>query len=77
YTQADCLIHDKTNEVLAALLVAMDANPSMPKLYGVIYAIKDVTYNNQVTAQVAEVKAKKGDGDFNKLLNSGETWEIK
>lgn len=77
YTEADCLIHDKTNEVLAALLVAMDANPSMPKLYGVIYAIKDVTYNNQVTAQVAEVKAKKGDGDFHKLLNSGETWEIK
>ena len=77
YTEADCLVHDKTNEVLASLLVAMDANPSMPKLYGVIYAVEDVIYNDQVTAQVAEVKANIGEGDFNKLLNSGETWEVK
>ena len=77
YTEKDCLIHDKTNEMLASLLVAMDANASMPKLYGVIYAVADVIYNDQVTAQVAEVKAKKGEGDFNKLLNSGDTWEIK
>ena len=77
FTEADCLVHDKTNEVLASLLVGMDANPNMPKLYGVIFSVKDVIYNEQVAAQVAEVKAKKGDGDFNKLLNSGETWEIK
>jgi 2-oxoglutarate ferredoxin oxidoreductase subunit beta len=77
YTEDDCLIHDKTNEVLASLLVAMDANANMPKLYGVIYAVKDVVYNEQVAEQLAEVKAKKGEGDFNKLLHSGETWEIK
>ena len=77
YSEADCLLHDKTNEMLASLLVAMDANPSMPKLYGVIYAVKDVTYNDQVATQIAEIKAIKGEGDFNKLLNSGETWEIK
>jgi 2-oxoglutarate ferredoxin oxidoreductase subunit beta len=77
FTEADCLVHDKTNEVLASLLVGMDANPNMPKLYGVIFAVKDVIYNEQVAAQVADVKAKKGNGDFNKLLNSGETWEIK
>ena len=77
YSEADCLLHDKTNEMLASLLVAMDANPSMPKLYGVIYAVKDVTYNDQVATQIAEIKAIQGEGDFNKLLNSGETWEIK
>ena len=77
YSEVDCLVHDKTNEMLASLLVAMDANPGMPKLYGVIYAVKDVTYNDQVATQIAEIKAIKGEGDFNKLLNSGETWEIK
>lgn len=76
YSEADCLVHDKTNEMLAALLVAMDTNPSMPKLYGVIYAVKDVTYNDQVTTQIDEIKAVKGEGDFHKLLNSGDTWEI-
>jgi len=77
YTEADCIVHDESNEVLASLLVAMDANPEMPKLYGVIFAVKDVIYNEQVSAQLADVKAKKGDGDFNKLLYSGDTWEIK
>ncbi len=77
YTKSDCLVHDKTNEVLASLLVAMDLNPQMPKLYGVIYSVKDVIYSDQVNEQITEVKAKKGDGDFNKLLYSGETWEIK
>ena len=77
YSEADCLIHDKTNEMLASLLVAMDANASMPKLYGVIFAVEDVIYNDQVTAQITEVKAEKGEGDFHKLLNSGDTWEIK
>lgn len=77
YTDTDCLVHDKTNEMLASLLVAMDMNPQMPKLYGVIYEVQDVIYNEQVTAQITEVKAKKGDGDFNKLLHSGDTWEIK
>jgi 2-oxoglutarate ferredoxin oxidoreductase subunit beta len=76
YTEADCIVHDKSNEVLASLLVAMDANPEMPKLYGVIFAVKDVIYNEQVSAQLADVKARKGDGDFNKLLYSGDTWEI-
>lgn len=75
-TEADCLVHDKTNEMLASLLVAMDTDPLMPKLYGVIYAVDDVVYNEQVANQVAEVKAKKGVGDFHKLLYSGETWDV-
>ncbi|NOR55451.1 MAG: 2-oxoacid:ferredoxin oxidoreductase subunit beta [Sulfurovum sp.] len=76
YTEADCLVHDKTNEILASLLVSIDMNPEMPKLYGVIYEVKDVIYNRQVTDQITEVKAKKGEGDFNTLLHSGDTWEV-
>ena len=63
--------------MLASLLVSMDADPEMPKLFGVLYEVKDVIYNDQVTEQIAHVKAKKGEGDFNKLLYSGDTWEIK
>lgn len=76
YQENDCLIHDKRNEVLASLLVTMDSNPQMPKLYGVIYEVHDVIYNEQVAAQIAEVESKKGEGDFSKLLHSGDTWEI-
>ncbi len=76
FSETDCLVHDKTNTMLASLLVAMDDDPAMPKLYGVLFETKDVIYSDQVAAQVADVKAKKGDGDFHKLLQSGETWEI-
>ncbi len=77
FSEADCLVHDKGNEMLAALLVAMDVDPKMPKLFGLLFEVEDVIYNDQVTAQVMEVKAKKGNGDFSKLLHSGDTWEIR
>ncbi len=76
YSKKDCLIHDKSNEMLASLLVAMDTNPAMPKLYGVIYEVTDVVYNDQVTEQVDKVIKEQGKGDFKKLLHSGETWHI-
>ena len=77
YSAADCLVHDKHNPMLASLLVAMDEHPEMPKLYGILFETSDVIYNEQVTAQVAEVKAKKGAADFHRLLESGDTWEIR
>ncbi len=76
YSAEDCLVHDKHDPMLASLLVTMDEHEELPKLYGVLYAVEDVTYNEQVTAQVEQVKAKKGDGDFNALLFSGDTWKI-
>lgn len=76
YSTKDCLVHDKHNEMLASLLVAMDTDPNMPKLYGVIYEVADVIYSDQVTQQVQSVIDKQGKGDFKKLLHSGETWHI-
>lgn len=76
YSEKDCLVHDKSNQVLASLLVGMDADPEMPKLYGVLYAVKDVTYNAQVAEQIHDIIAKQGEGDFDSLLHSGETWEM-
>lgn len=76
YSEEDCLVHDKHDPMLASLLVTMDEHEELPKLYGVLYAVEDMTYNDQVTAQVEAVKASKGNGDFNKLLFSGDTWEI-
>jgi len=76
YSEADCLVHDRYNPMLASLLVTMDEHPEMPKLYGVLYSIEDITYNEQVCQQIAAVKAKKGAGDLNKLLFGGDTWQV-
>lgn len=49
--------------------------PELPVAIGILYRIQDVHYDEQVCAQVEEVKAKKGPGDMTALLHSGETWE--
>lgn len=77
YKESDCIIHDKHDITLASLLVNLDTNPSMPKLYGVIYANKDLTYEDQLDEQISQVTTKKGSGRFYDLLNSGDTWEVK
>ena len=74
-TEADLLIHDQTDERLAFMLAGM-RGPEHPVAVGILYKVDDVHYDQQICAQVEEVKAKKGAGDMNKLLHSGDTWEI-
>ena len=76
YTVDDCMIHDKNNTTLASLLVNLDNDESMPKLYGIIYIKDDVIYDEQITKQIQKVKEKKGNGSFYNLLHSGDTWEV-
>ncbi|TNE99693.1 MAG: 2-oxoacid:ferredoxin oxidoreductase subunit beta [Deltaproteobacteria bacterium] len=74
-TEADLLVHDQTDERLAFMLAGMKG-PELPVAVGILYKVDDVHYDEQICAQVEEVKAKKGAGDMNKLLHSGDTWEI-
>ncbi len=74
-TEADLLVHDQTDERLAFMLAGMKG-PEFPVAVGVLYKVDDVHYDEQICAQVEEVKAKKGAGDMTKLLHSGDTWEI-
>lgn len=76
YNESDCIVHDKYNPILASLLVNLDTNLNMPKLYGVIYNHVDPTYEDQVSDQINEVTTKKGNGKFYDLLHSGDTWEV-
>jgi hypothetical protein len=43
---------------------------------GVFVSLIRPSYEDQMTQQIARAKAKKGDGDLQKLLNGDETWEI-
>jgi 2-oxoglutarate ferredoxin oxidoreductase subunit beta len=77
YSESDALVHDKTCRNLTGLLLNLDEDPAMPKLYGVVYQQENVeTYDAQVNAQLEDVKAKKGQGDMTALLNSGDTWSV-
>jgi 2-oxoglutarate ferredoxin oxidoreductase subunit beta len=73
-TEADILVHDEKNKVLAALLVSLRP-PAFPEILGVIYCDPAPAYEQQVKAQDDAARAK-GPGDIDKLLRAGKTWNV-
>jgi len=75
-TEADILVHDETNLILAQMLAAMD-RPDFPVAIGVLYNNPaDSTYDAAVTAQNADAKATAKIHSINDLLHSGSTWTV-
>ncbi len=74
-TEDDVLLHDETNRPLAMLLASMKP-PAFPVALGVLYCDPAPTYDTAVHEQVDVIKGDKGNGDFDKLLRQGHTWEV-
>ena len=74
-TEDDVLLHDETNRPLAMLLASMKP-PAFPVALGVLYCDPAPTYDAAVHDQVDAIKGDKGNGDFDKLLRQGHTWEV-
>ncbi|MCZ6510198.1 MAG: 2-oxoacid:ferredoxin oxidoreductase subunit beta [Alphaproteobacteria bacterium] len=74
-TEGDILLHDETNRPLAMLLASMQP-PAFPVALGVLYCDPAPTYDGAVHDQVNAIKVEKGEGDFDKLLRQGHTWEV-
>jgi 2-oxoglutarate ferredoxin oxidoreductase subunit beta len=74
----DLLVHDEFDEtpVRAFIYSHMTDDPNLPTPIGVFRQIIKPTYDEGVTAQINDITAKKGEGDLEKLLFSGNTWEI-
>jgi 2-oxoglutarate ferredoxin oxidoreductase subunit beta len=70
------LVHDEHLEssILANILATMDY-PAFPVPTGVFRQVEAPTYEDLVAAQVESAR-RKGEGDFEALLNQGETWEV-
>jgi len=71
----EVLVHDETNPTLAYLLTKMPF-PLFPVALGVLYAVIRPTYDGTLRQQHAAARAKSGDGNLQKLLLGGSTWEI-
>jgi 2-oxoglutarate/2-oxoacid ferredoxin oxidoreductase subunit beta len=76
-TEADVLVHDE-HEASGALafLLSRLGPPNFPTALGVVRSVDRPSYDAMVTAQEQAAVAKKGEGDIEKLLKSGETWTI-
>ena len=76
FSVSDLLVHNEEDSTLAFILANMIHNPALPRPMGVFLALSHPTYEDQMEAQIARARSKKGEGDLQKLLNGDETWEI-
>ena len=58
-------------------LAEMTYNDTLPTPVGIFKIEKLPTYDELLTNQLKNVKEKLGEGDLNRLLFSGNTWEVK
>ena len=73
-TEQDLLVHDEKNRTLALLLTGLKP-PAFPEVLGVIYCDPAPSYETEVKAQDDAARAK-GPGDLDKLMRTGNTWQV-
>lgn len=74
-TEADILVHDEKNKVMAQMLADLHA-PEFPEPVGVIYCDPIEDYDHEVYDQRIAVREKRGPADLQALLHSGQTWTV-
>jgi len=73
----DLLMHDeKADEPSLAFLLSRMRYPDFPEPLGVFRDVTHEGYTNIVRKQIDDARAKKGEGDLQKLLTGGETWTV-
>ena len=78
-TRDDLLVHDahEANPGLHMTLVNMSPAEGLPIALGVIRAVKDKTYDDNVRDQVADIQKTATIKCMDDLLHSGAIWEVK
>lgn len=74
--EEEILVHDKTNPVLASLLIEKSHPPDFPMVLGVIYQKEEKTYNQSMYDEIERNTAKQGPQKVADLLMSGQTWTV-
>ncbi len=74
----DIVVHNENDEsiLLATMLAHMTEDPLMPTPIGVFRQISKPTYDEGVENQIKNVRQLKGEGDLEKVLFNGNTWEV-
>jgi len=79
-SEQDLLVHDDKHPrtAYAFMLAHMEMRPGFPTPIGILRCSEDVpTYENLINDQIRQVQAKRGKGNLDKLLQAGDTWEVR
>ncbi len=74
----DVLVHDEFDEspLRAIFLAHLTDYDGFPTPVGVFRQIKKETYDSGIEEQISGVVKMKGEGDLDKILFNGNTWEV-
>lgn len=77
-TEKDILVHDAhcIDNTLQLKLALMEG-PDFPVALGVIRDVESTTYNDAVHMQIEEIARKKKYHNFEEMLMTNDTWEVK
>jgi 2-oxoglutarate/2-oxoacid ferredoxin oxidoreductase subunit beta len=76
-TEDDLLFHDeKAPEPTLAYLLSRMRHPEFPEPIGVFRCQEAATYEALMNQQIDKARQSRGDGDLEKLFNSGDTWVV-
>ena len=75
--EKDLLVHDEKAPVAYAFMLSKMDPPEFPMPLGILRRVSEPTFEGTVRDQIAEVTQKKGSGDLQKLLYSGDVWEVR
>jgi 2-oxoglutarate ferredoxin oxidoreductase subunit beta len=72
----DVLVHNEKSRELAFILSELTEYPNYPTPIGIFLDISRPTYEDEMKRQIEKAVEKRGKGELDKLLFSGNTWEI-
>ncbi|MFO1022471.1 MAG: 2-oxoacid:ferredoxin oxidoreductase subunit beta [Planctomycetales bacterium] len=76
-SEDDLLFHDeKAHDPTLAYLLSRMTHPEFPEPIGVFRAVDRPKYDELLNRQITDAKAARGEGDLDKLLNTGDTWIV-
>lgn len=73
----DVLVHNEKDFVIASTLSSFTYSEKFPTPIGIIYSVNQPIYEDLLQDQIKLAIEKKGRGDIQELLNSGNIWEVK
>lgn len=77
HTISDLIIHDETSKELAMIIAQFTEMEAFPVPLGILYKVERPCYEDEMMGQIENTKKRLGEGDLEKLLFSGNTWEVK
>ena len=73
----DVVVHDeKADNATMAYLLSRMMVPQFPEVFGVLRTVSHPTYEELQAKQAAEVTARKGKGDLEKLFRNDDLWVV-